>query len=591
MPKTPQLNFSFTNENVQASTPLLGVSHVLARTTRGKFNSPDELIYTWAQFQRIYGNEIVPDGTISNIKKALELGSILRVSRVAGKDTPSYGYARTTGSDKADDVADATKIEVTLQNPADDTEKYVATMVIRTKEQGSSVLDSTGINLDRDFYLKLSLADGPTTKISLIQSKTSDFDTNNILDSMMMFSGSDSFIEPNTLRTFLNESKNVTLELVSIKKGTTEDPTYDNSGMDGVVALFSDYYNWKPSFKIGETTIGENNTSVDLVINEGNTGGDSNEASWKKAYDAIAGYTDSYQVICSHLHQHLNVSTEEIAVYKYIADNQNKFFNSTLFVEVPKLDDEGEIRDIEGCKTWLKSAISTVGASKNVAYFGGGIRYYNDRGSLQICDVLGTVIGLADRAASNNGPWYSFAGMNRGLVPNSKGPGFENLGGSTKIPELQELADWYMNLFLIKDTPTLGKQTMLWHNFTSNPRNDSEKFLGIVRLNLYLKKNLTPILESYLEEPNIWDTWKLIYYRVKDILDDLVTRNAMSEYTWMGDQFATSYSDLSVNNEADVRQGKYRAKLKYKDIVAMQEIYIDVTIDSVSKDVSLTVTE
>ena len=37
------------------------------------------------------------------------------------------------------------------------------------------------------------------------------------------------------------------------------------------------------------------------------------------------------------------------------------------------------------------------------------------------------------------------------------------------------------------------------------------------------------------------------------------------EYTWMGDQDATSWDDLSVNNESDARQGKYRAILKYKD--------------------------
>ena len=114
--------------------------------------------------------------------------------------------------------------------------------------------------------------------------------------------------------------------------------------------------------------------------------------------------------------------------------------------------------------------------------------------------------------------------------------------------------------------------------------------LVIIRL-IYLKKNLLPILESYLEEPNIWDTWVKIYYEAKDILDDLVTRNAISEYTWSGDQFATSYSDLTVNNEADVRQGKYRIKLRYKDIVPMQEVYMDLIIDSASNDISVSTTE
>lgn len=43
MPNTPRVQFNFENNNVQNSTPLLGVSHVVARTTKGPFNSPDKV--------------------------------------------------------------------------------------------------------------------------------------------------------------------------------------------------------------------------------------------------------------------------------------------------------------------------------------------------------------------------------------------------------------------------------------------------------------------------------------------------------------------------------------------------------------------
>ena len=84
MPNTPRVQFNFENNNVQNSTPLLGVSHVVARTTKGPFNSPDKVFNTYSAFQEVYGEEIVPDGTVSNIQKAFELGSKLRISRVAG---------------------------------------------------------------------------------------------------------------------------------------------------------------------------------------------------------------------------------------------------------------------------------------------------------------------------------------------------------------------------------------------------------------------------------------------------------------------------------------------------------------------------
>ena len=81
MPNTPRVQFNFENNNVQNSTPLLGVSHVVARTTKGPFNSPDKVFNTYSAFQEVYGEEIVPDGTVSNIQKAFELGSKLRISK------------------------------------------------------------------------------------------------------------------------------------------------------------------------------------------------------------------------------------------------------------------------------------------------------------------------------------------------------------------------------------------------------------------------------------------------------------------------------------------------------------------------------
>ena len=70
-------------------------------------------------------------------------------------------------------------------------------------------------------------------------------------------------------------------------------------------------------------------------------------------------------------------------------------------------------------------------------------------------------------------------------------------------------------------------------------------------------------------------------------MDDLVTNNAISSYEWLGDQDATSYQDLQVNNEADVRAGKYKIVLKYKDIVPLQDILIDIIIDSVNGSIDI----
>ena len=75
----------------------------------------------------------------------------------------------------------------------------------------------------------------------------------------------------------------------------------------------------------------------------------------------------------------------------------------------------------------------------------------------------------------------------------------------------------------------------------------------------------------------------------KPIIDDLVTNEAITDPNWMGDQDATSWSDLQINNEADARQGKYHVQFKFKDVATMQEITLDLVIDKASKESSVSI--
>ena len=84
MPSTPKIDFNFVNNNVEVSTPQKGVSTVLARTTKGPVLDPSVLIASVTQFKREFGEELVPNGSKSNIEAALERGSKLRIIRVVG---------------------------------------------------------------------------------------------------------------------------------------------------------------------------------------------------------------------------------------------------------------------------------------------------------------------------------------------------------------------------------------------------------------------------------------------------------------------------------------------------------------------------
>lgn len=603
MPQTPKVSFKFENQNVQSSVPQLGIVNVVARTTKGPFEDPSELITSPSHFARVFGSEIVPDGSVSNILKALELGAKVRVSRVAGIGA-SYGWAKPLTVNPAVmsapslDVPDGSSvITVTISDPSNEANSLAMNMAIRTREAGSPILDNTGNNLNRPFYLKLNVVSEPTLRASIIQygnkdSETSLPTTDSVLAETLLFSAntgsSNPSINVDTLQNFIDNAPNITLVAIPGKegdgKGSMTEIATGIQSIEDIISTLRQFSKWNSAITVGSiassvvTSEEPNTENIYMECSEGSAGTTPTQAEWLSAYQASKQYYEAYEVILSHIHQHL--PDDYTALYKSVAEDVHSSFENVLYIEVPKYAPGTRTpATVEETLSALKTLVQTIGPNKEVAYFGGGIKYYDGNGALQKCDVLGSVVGLSCIAASNYGPWYSFSGMNRGVISSAMGPVMKNLGGPSDIETLNQFAQWYMNLFVIKDTRTQGKRTMLWHGFTSNPIDNSEKFLSIVRLNLYIKKNIRPILESYIEEPNTFETWKRIYYEGKEIMDDLLNSSAITSYEWLGDQDAQSYSDLQINNEADVRQGKYQIKLKYNEVVPMQDISMDVIID------------
>lgn len=586
MSKSPSVVFKFENNNVQQTTPLLGVSCFLARTEKGPYDDPSELITSFSQFQRIFGKEIVPDGSVSNIEKALVGGSKLRIIRVLGAG------AKKGTITKAEDSRVLEEDEIELAS------------AIPGEVQASEVMKFTSGGTNVSFGLVTKgygdpIGSGETFKVGFSKSVNTIFyniyDANgSILESgpVITYKTKDAqnktSVDYLALSNFASNSAYLEPKMV-----TTTDKIKSFENLVAWLQTSIDQTENPLTIQVG----GKEATSTETMLNGtlGTAGADPTADEWIASLDLVKDYTDVYQLACSHIHQHLKTGQDVLKVHKAAKNMCDELQEYTYYIEVPKYTthySEGtQPRNKQSIINWINNCLDSIGNSRYAAYFAGGIKYYNEFGLLTNSDVLGTIFGLGDTSASNYGPWKSFAGMNRGVIYDGQGPVSPNYGSDSRYNELNELAQRYANMIVIKDTPSSGKQTMLWHCFSSQVKQDSERFLSIVRLNLYLKKTLRPILNKYLEEPNIWGTWKNIYLEVKPILDNLVDENAMSEYIWMGDQDAGSYSELSVNNEADVRQGKYKVILKYKDIVPMQEITINIVIDAASKSVNISENE
>ena len=551
MSNSPILKFNLKNNNVESTVPLNGVSVVLARTTKGPQNDPSTLISSLSQFSKVYGKEIVPDGSISNIEKALAGGSTLRIVRVQGSDA-TKGLVGTKDKDLFSIQVGSIKIGFGLQT------KYKGDSI----GSGSTYAFQAALNGSSVVY-KVVDADGNTILDSgtMFTFKSKDDNNAAVFDYLALsnFFQSNQYFEP-ILTTVSNQ-------ITSIEGMIDWLGTVDGSNQTITV-----------QFNSAELTT----TYTSVNGTPGNQGTTPTLQDWETAFESILDFNDMYQVIASHIHQHL--PTDSIEFHSFVKTYADKLQEWIYYIECPKINDT-KAKMI----AWMNTTLAAVGHSMFIAYFGAGIKYYNNAGILKDCDVLGSVIGLGDASAINYGPYKSFAGMNRGTLPDALGPVSPNYGSPSRYDDINDLAHSYLNLIVVKDTKSSGKVAMLWHNFTSQVKQDSFRFISNVRLVLYMKKQFRPIIESYFEEPNIWGSWKRIYLEAKPIIDDLVTNEAITDPNWMGDQDATSWSDLQINNEADARQGKYHVQFKFKDVATMQEITLDLVIDQASKESSVSI--
>ena len=551
MSNSPILKFNLKNNNVESTVPLNGVSVVLARTTKGPQNDPSTLISSLSQFSKVYGKEIVPDGSISNIEKALAGGSTLRIVRVQGSDA-TKGLVGTKDKDLFSIQVGSIKIGFGLQ----------------TKYKG----DSIGSGSTYAFQAALNG--------SSVVYKVVDADGNTILDSGTMF-------------TFKSKDDNnaAVFDYLALSNFFQSNQYFEPiiTTPNGQITSIEGMIDWLGTVDGSNQTITVQFNSAELTTTytsvngtPGNQGTTPTLQDWETAFESILDFNDMYQVIASHIHQHL--PTDSIEFHAFVKTYADKLQEWIYYIECPKINDT-KAKMI----AWMNTTLASVGHSMFIAYFGAGIKYYNNAGILKDCDVLGSVIGLGDASAINYGPYKSFAGMNRGTLPDALGPVSPNYGSPSRYDDINDLAHSYLNLIVVKDTRFSGKVAMLWHNLTSQVKQDSFRFISNVRLVLYMKKQFRPIIESYFEEPNIWGSWKRLYLEAKPIIDDLVTNEAITDPNWMGDQDATSWSDLQINNEADARQGKYHAQFKFKDVATMQEITLDLVIDQASKESSVSI--
>ncbi len=216
------------------------------------------------------------------------------------------------------------------------------------------------------------------------------------------------------------------------------------------------------------------------------------------------------------------------------------------------------------------------------AFFQGGLNVMDPRtGSRKDISEMGDVLACfaySDRVA---GPWFSAAGLRRGIIRNAYGV-VNNFGGSGQYATLNQLANAQINSVVQE-----GGRIYLTGNFTGALAESRLSWINTVRFIVWLQKSMGPTLKRYLEEACDIPTFKALYREVKPFLDGLVTKRAMYSYVWDGDQDKDRIEDVQVNSLEDINLGKYKVRFFFKPIPSMNEIEVEIVVTAASVNFNL----
>lgn len=613
MPNAAQVNINITNLTQNIATPLQGVSFVLGQSIRGAFNEPNEVINSWPSFVSKYGG--LTNKTIAPLlcKRLLEKGGSIRFCRI-GKYT---------------DITDPESLEATMA-----TQPLVSIITFDGPfVAGNSIdmtidgvdIDTVNFTIDSDNTLDL-LAEEIAKSPSVLQAQAMDTGTQ----------------VGNNRQIFITPANNSVLAItaVTVTGGTTQttetittsDKLVDNNGneMFSLVPKYpgEDYNNFVimigpasngaqqyfnlniihtqdptlnetyPNLVIGKNTTPEESTYLDKVVGEskhfnvvysdlsgiqlptrpvdfsfrytgGSDGGTPGDTDYIGDSSAMTGmyafdeYGDAMQIaVLDNTSDAVNVAGSAYAA------------NRKDLIYVMHLDNS--IKTKEGMISKRKNLLIDT----QYTYIAAGGVKITDPITSQVRDISGIadILALINNSDRNYGEWYSFGGSIRGLINGTLGV-VNNFGSPAKFRDLNDLANHQINMVINRDN-----SVKLWGNFSAQLKDDQESQMSIVRLLIFLKKSLRPTLETFLEEPNDIPVWKRIFFTVKPFLDSMVTKRALYNYDWQGDQFAKNMQSLQINDPTDVQNGKYKANLAIKAIPAINDITLEIILTPAAVD-------
>lgn len=626
--KTGNVNFSVVNEAYQVAEPATGILFLGGICKRGPVNDPSTLVTTPKKFRTLFGNIDIDDTFPLLANMALARGASLRVNRItdgsaAEASTGLIGSGTITGAVAeithittiakvgtnldgkyflisagnggtnyyvwfagATDPAISNRTGVQISLTGDKTAAEVATAIHAALEAISPTAFASVIQTDTTVQYVTCTTAGvctnasagnsgftittatpgaagtPTVPMFHFHSKYPGADYNNVVVEVKAAT--------NQQADFFNIEVSMTNDDLIFEKYEnlyiTGHPTVTESNYlskielnsDLIIPIYSDL-----SAQVGQLRptngtylmdSGSDGSTVDLADYVGVQADGTGFYAWDQ-------YSDSYAVA------YPAISASDLSGIATAGEAYAYMRKDLLYYQ--HLDN-----DNTSATAYLAEKMANANInSKFIVSIGGGLYYTHPITGLKTeVSELAAVLGNMAYVHNNFNIWDSFFGMNRGVIPGVLGV-INNFGAPALLSDLDLLASNQINMVINRHG-----LNMLWDDYTGQAAPSPENFACTMNLIFYMQKSLKPTLESFLGEPTDFTLLKNMYYECKAFMDSLVKGRALSSYQWDGDQFATSFSQLSVNTPEDMQLGKAAIDLKIITIAPLKEISVRIIL-------------
>lgn len=513
MPNASRGKFQELDQSFSVESLLKGLAAVLLKTQRGKFGVDETIYTTWPQFKKQYGGEAVGYEGVTQAKRALERGAMLRVNKMGHYTNPN-----------SQATLDAVKGAIDESGAIPDFAMDGADRVFQL------VLKNPGANYNFVKVFIENASNGDVDSFNLRITHDNEPELNELYENIKI-AGKPTIADSHFLDEVINKSMFFT-------------PTYQNlSAAAGAAPIRPTNGNWS----VTGGTDGSAPAAGDYV-------GDS---AGKTGFYAFDNY-DDFEVMASLDNF---VTAVQTAGSAYAALREDLVYVSEI--------DKSNV----SAAAIAAARAATLVDSRFTYFITGGLKIQNPFVStggtvpLDSADI-GDVIGSAMKSSQEFGPWWAFSEQQRGLVFNALGV-VNNFGPNYTDRNL--LAQRQVNVVVNR----AGK-IYIAGNYSGQMASSRKSFINVVKLIIYLKKALRPTMEKYLSQPLDFRTFKEIFNEVNPFFQSLVggENRALIEYEWRGDQYATKDSDMTINTRAELDKGNYVAEVYLKEAVAMNEFLL-----------------